>query len=34
MIEVQCNVLFLSVFGVKLGIRNERKSLEYERMHI
>ena len=28
------NVLFLSVFGVELGIRDERKkSSEYGRMH-
>ena len=27
MIEVQCNVLFLSVFGIELGVRNKRKRV-------
>ena len=25
LIEIQCNVLFLPVLGVELGVRNERK---------
>ena len=34
LIEVQCNVLFLSAFGVELAVKIEgKKSLEYGRMH-
>ena len=36
LIEVQCNVLFVSVFGVELAVQNEREkeSLECGKMHI
>ena len=35
LIEVQCNVLFLSAFGVEVDVINERKMhLEYGRIHI
>ena len=35
LIEVQCNVLFLSVLGVELVVKmREKVSLEYGRMHI
>ena len=27
MIEVQCNVLFLSTFGVEIDVKNERKRV-------
>ena len=36
LIEVQCNVLFVSIFGVELAVQNEREkeSLECGKMHI
>ena len=35
LIEVQCNVLFLLVFGVELAVKmREKESLECEGMHI
>ena len=35
LIEVQCNVLFLSGFGVELAVKMRGKvSLEYGKMHI
>ena len=35
LIEVQCNVLFLSAFGIELDSKmREKESLEYGRMHI
>ena len=36
MIEVQCNALFLSVFGGKLAVKNERKRVSrmWENEHL
>ena len=35
MIEVQCNVLFLSTFDIEIDVKiREKESLECGRMHI